>query len=116
MQCSKELWFPDGDLVVQVEKISFRIYAKGLAESSTVFAAMLALPQPVEGDTVDGLPVVRLFDTDADAALLLKALFDKTCAIICVIPAQNITAASALDSSNHHQPGQGSSLFSTSCA
>ncbi|KAJ7249906.1 hypothetical protein C8J57DRAFT_1723743 [Mycena rebaudengoi] len=78
MQRSKELWFPDGDLVVQVEKISFRIYAKGLAESSTVFAAMLALPQPVEGDTVDGLPVVRLFDTDADAALLLKALFDKT--------------------------------------
>ncbi|KAJ7266282.1 hypothetical protein C8J57DRAFT_1511209 [Mycena rebaudengoi] len=69
MQRSKELWFPDGDLVVE---------AKDLTESSTVFAAMLALPQPVEGETMDGLPVVRLFDTDADATLLLKGIFDKT--------------------------------------
>jgi hypothetical protein len=77
---------------------------------------MLALPQPVEGETMDGLPVVRLFDTDADATLLLKGIFDKTCAIICIIPAQNITAASVPDSSNHHQPPQSYSLFSTSCA
>ncbi|KAJ6631927.1 hypothetical protein B0H10DRAFT_1770795, partial [Mycena sp. CBHHK59/15] len=82
IQRSKELWLSDGDLIIQAENLSFRICAKVFAANSAVFADMLEFPPPVgdatNKDTVDGLPVVRLFDSDAETALFLKAIFDAT--------------------------------------
>ncbi|KAJ6577894.1 hypothetical protein B0H19DRAFT_1121730 [Mycena capillaripes] len=82
MQCDTDLWLSDGDLIVQADNLSFRLYSKVLAANSTVFADMLAFPPPIgdtpSNDTMDGLPIVRLFDSAADAKLLLKAIFDPT--------------------------------------
>ncbi|KAJ6605999.1 hypothetical protein DFH09DRAFT_896607 [Mycena vulgaris] len=82
MQRSNELWLSDGDLIIQTDNLSFRIHSRVLATSSTVFADMLLFPPPVgstaDNETVDGLPTVRLFDSDADATLFLKGIFDPT--------------------------------------
>ncbi|KAJ7458038.1 hypothetical protein B0H11DRAFT_2062409 [Mycena galericulata] len=79
MKRSEELWLSDGDLIIQAQNVSFRIHANALAENSTVFADMMEFPQNIgDGakDKVDGVAVVRLFDSDADAAIFLKAIFD----------------------------------------
>ncbi|KAJ7760266.1 hypothetical protein DFH07DRAFT_884069 [Mycena maculata] len=81
MKRSEDLWLSDGDLIIQAENVSFRIQAKALAESSTVFADMMEFPQNIGDDAeekVDGVAVVRLFDSDADAAIFLKAIFDES--------------------------------------
>ncbi|KAJ6611246.1 hypothetical protein B0H10DRAFT_1953209 [Mycena sp. CBHHK59/15] len=81
IQRSNDLWFSDGDLIIQVANTSFRVYARILAARSTVLADMLAFPPPIDdvtnsNDTADGIPPVRLFDTDADAELFFRAIFD----------------------------------------
>jgi hypothetical protein len=80
------LWLSDGDLIIRAENFSFRIYSKALAANSTVFADMLGF-SPLVGDAadnemMDGLPVVHLFDSAADATLFLKAIFDAMCVLI----------------------------------
>ncbi|KAJ7216126.1 hypothetical protein C8J57DRAFT_1600080, partial [Mycena rebaudengoi] len=81
-----DLWLSDGDLIIRAENFSFRIYSKALAANSTVFADMLGF-SPLVGDAadnemMDGLPVVHLFDSAADATLFLKAIFDAMCVLI----------------------------------
>ncbi|KAJ7470148.1 hypothetical protein B0H11DRAFT_2283417 [Mycena galericulata] len=78
MKRSEELWLSDGDLIIQAEDVSFRIHAKALAENSTVFADMMEFPRDDAEEKVDGVALVRLFDSDADAAIFLKAIFDES--------------------------------------
>ncbi|KAJ7205887.1 hypothetical protein C8J57DRAFT_1541516 [Mycena rebaudengoi] len=79
VQHSAVLWFSDGDIVIQAATVAFGVYAKELAEYSSVFADMLSLPQPADGlsnknDMVEGIPAVRLFDSDEDVELFLRAI------------------------------------------
>ncbi|KAJ7133820.1 hypothetical protein C8R46DRAFT_1201706 [Mycena filopes] len=70
------LWFNDGTLVLQAGSAAFRVYAALLAERSLVFRDMLQFPQPDDGDSIEGCPVVQLSHDERDLECFLKALFD----------------------------------------
>ncbi|KAJ7184932.1 hypothetical protein C8R46DRAFT_1300551 [Mycena filopes] len=71
----KSLWFTDATLVLQAETRLFRVSPGILAAKSPVFHDMLSFPQPQDGETVDGCPLVRLTDSGDDMTFFLKAIF-----------------------------------------
>ncbi|KAJ7753195.1 hypothetical protein B0H16DRAFT_1373023 [Mycena metata] len=68
------LWFEDCGLIIQAETTLFRISRDFLAMRSPVFADMLSMPTPVDAETMDGCPFVRLPDAAQDVTYFLKAL------------------------------------------
>ncbi|KAJ6548101.1 hypothetical protein DFH09DRAFT_1366966 [Mycena vulgaris] len=72
----QELWFDDGNLIIQAGSSLFRVYRGVLAARSSVFQDMLSFPQPPESDLVEGCPLVRLHDSSAEVTVFLKAIFD----------------------------------------
>ncbi|KAL1742645.1 hypothetical protein HDZ31DRAFT_65796 [Schizophyllum fasciatum] len=73
----QDLFFQDGNIVLQAEKTLFRLYKGFLASKSTVFRDMLAFPQPEgRGRTLLGCPVVEMYDNSEDATHFLRALSD----------------------------------------
>jgi hypothetical protein len=76
-----ELWFPDGNLVFRAENMLFRVYRGVLANKSTIFADMLAVPQPSadDGETFEGCPVVVLSDSAVDVRRFFGVLHDSEC-------------------------------------
>ncbi|KAJ7604133.1 hypothetical protein FB45DRAFT_851340 [Roridomyces roridus] len=70
-----ELWFEDGNIVIQAENSQFRVHRGILAACSPVFQDMLSFPQPPDSDLVDGCPIVRLPDSAEEVDVFLKALF-----------------------------------------
>ncbi|KAJ7084655.1 hypothetical protein B0H15DRAFT_910943 [Mycena belliarum] len=71
----QDLWFEDGNLVIQAGTSQFRVYRGILAARSPVFLDMLSFPQPADSELVDGCPVVRLPDAELEVSEFLKALF-----------------------------------------
>jgi len=71
-----ELWFHDGTLVLTTDTLLFRIYGGLLAKESPIFHDMLELPQPQDGEAIDGCPVVKVYDDSRDVEYFLRALFD----------------------------------------
>ncbi|KAF7337342.1 BTB domain-containing protein [Mycena sanguinolenta] len=69
------LWFPDGTLVLRAETHLFRVFPGILAAKSPVFQDMLSFPQPQNGESYDGCPLVHLPDSAADMTHFLKAIF-----------------------------------------
>lgn len=58
-----DIWYDDGNVVLQAQNTQFKVYRGILAQSSPVFKDMFMLPQPsLEGtQLVEGCPVVQLF-------------------------------------------------------
>ncbi|KAF7370405.1 BTB domain-containing protein [Mycena sanguinolenta] len=73
-----EFWLRDGSVVLQAQNTQFRVHFSVLARHSPVFRDMEELPQPSDGPSVDGCPVVCLPDESNDVEYLLKALYDPT--------------------------------------
>ncbi|KAJ6581624.1 hypothetical protein B0H19DRAFT_1116050 [Mycena capillaripes] len=73
-----DIWYPDGSVVLQVQDTQFRVHWSVLAQHSSFFRDMQALPQPPDGPSVDGCPVVELQDAIEDVKHLLPALYDPT--------------------------------------
>lgn len=72
-----DLWFDDGNIILQAEKTLFRVYSGFLGARSSVFRDMLSFPPPAEGnDKLDGCPIVVLYDSARDVNYFLKAIFD----------------------------------------
>ncbi|KAK7055567.1 hypothetical protein R3P38DRAFT_2847848 [Favolaschia claudopus] len=72
----KKLWFPDGDIVLAIEKRLLKVHRRRLC-CSTVFSDMLHIPQPPETDQIDGCPSVELVgDTLADWEVSLGWIYD----------------------------------------
>ncbi|KAK6981071.1 hypothetical protein R3P38DRAFT_3334053 [Favolaschia claudopus] len=71
-----EIWVPYGDMVLQAESTQFRVNRDVLARQSPVFSDMFSLPQPSDEPTIEGCPVVHLFDSAKDWELLLEILYD----------------------------------------
>ncbi|KAJ7239963.1 hypothetical protein B0H12DRAFT_1056471, partial [Mycena haematopus] len=69
------LWFRDGTLVLRAETSLFRVFPEILAAKSPVFQDMLAFPQPLDGESYDGCPLVVLPDCAADMTHFLSAIF-----------------------------------------
>lgn len=72
----QELWFEDGNIVIQAGNSLYRVYRGVLATHSSVFKDMLSFPQPPDSELVEGCPIVRLPDSDREVTPFLKALFD----------------------------------------
>ncbi|KZP28193.1 hypothetical protein FIBSPDRAFT_817787 [Athelia psychrophila] len=72
-----DIWFEDGNVVIQAETTQYKIYRGALAASSPIFRDMFGMPQPPsQGEvTVEGCPVVHLSDTAADVTIVFQALF-----------------------------------------
>jgi hypothetical protein len=75
-QRHQELWFDDGNIVIQAGNTQFRVYRGVLAARSTVFQDMLSFPQPPDSELVEGCPLVQLHDSTAEVTVFLKAIFD----------------------------------------
>lgn len=72
-----DVWFEDGNLILQTDDALFRVYGGLLAARSSVFKDMLAFPPPPEGNlTHNDCPVVRIYDSSKDVRFFLNAIFD----------------------------------------
>ncbi|KZP29328.1 hypothetical protein FIBSPDRAFT_816281 [Athelia psychrophila] len=71
-----EIWFHDGNIVLQADRTQFKIYQGLLSANSTVFADMFLVPQPPPsgGELVEGCAVVHLSDSAIDVTYVLEAL------------------------------------------
>ncbi|KAF7356504.1 BTB domain-containing protein [Mycena venus] len=61
-----EIWYSDGSVVLQAQSQQFRVHFSVLAQNSSFFRDMQALPQPPNQPTVDGCPVIELQDSVED--------------------------------------------------
>ncbi|KAF8507679.1 hypothetical protein BU17DRAFT_57205 [Hysterangium stoloniferum] len=69
---STDFWFTDGDIVLAVERLLFRVHKRVLSQSP-IWRDMLEIPQSPDGDTYDGLPLVHLYGDTANDWLTLFA-------------------------------------------
>ncbi|KAJ7119176.1 hypothetical protein C8R44DRAFT_189565 [Mycena epipterygia] len=82
----QDLWFEDGNLVIQAENHQFRVYRGILAARSSVFQDMLAFPQPPDSELIEGCPLVRLYDAATEVTVFLKAIFDSDLSFFMPFP------------------------------
>ncbi|KAJ7061549.1 hypothetical protein C8F01DRAFT_1137737 [Mycena amicta] len=73
-----ELWFPDGNIVLQAGDALFKVFLGILAARSPIFHDMMSIPQPHPdaSDVIDGCPLVRLADASEETTFFLRAVFD----------------------------------------
>ncbi|KAJ7185867.1 hypothetical protein C8R46DRAFT_1343049 [Mycena filopes] len=71
-----KIWKPFGDIILQAESTQFRVSRDILAEHSSVFRDMFAVPQPPNEPTVEGCQIVHVSDTAQDWELLFEVLYD----------------------------------------
>ncbi|KAF8885885.1 hypothetical protein CPB84DRAFT_1788044 [Gymnopilus junonius] len=72
-----EFYFPDGSIVMIVERTAFRVHQSILARHSEVFAALWDVPQPRNTDLYDGCPKVELQgDSLNDFMDVMRVLYD----------------------------------------
>ncbi|KAJ7221390.1 hypothetical protein GGX14DRAFT_353760 [Mycena pura] len=74
----QDLWFPDGNIILQAGNTQFRVYQGILAARSPIFQDMLSLRvvQPQDAELVEGCPLVHLPDSANEVTAFLKAIFD----------------------------------------
>ena len=79
--CTREsdLWYDDGNIVIQAETTQFRVFKGVLAPLSDIFKDMFSIPfpQPPSVEVVDGCPVVRVYDSARDWTYILRAIFKR---------------------------------------
>ena len=77
----QDLYFDDGNVVIEAQGTVFRVYRGLLSRHSPVFASMLALPPEAESsmDTYDGCAMVHCSDSTHNMEAFLKALYDYEC-------------------------------------
>ncbi|KAJ7042106.1 hypothetical protein C8F04DRAFT_1031061 [Mycena alexandri] len=71
-----DLWFEDGNVVIQAEDYQFCLFKSFLTTRSPIFTDTFSIPQPEEAERINGCPVLRIHDSATDAAHFFKAIFD----------------------------------------
>ena len=74
-----DFWLYDGSIVLSVESCLFRVHQTVLASHSQIFADLFTVPQPEEGEMIEGCPVVHLSDDENDFVDLLHAIYRPEC-------------------------------------
>ncbi|TEB24230.1 hypothetical protein FA13DRAFT_1818078 [Coprinellus micaceus] len=72
---SEEVWFDDGNIVLQAGDKQFKVHRGVLAKHSPIFSDLFQIPHPHDEPTVDGCPIVELHDSPEDVEHVLKALY-----------------------------------------
>ena len=75
-----DFWFSDGNVILLVQDVAFKVHQGQLVRHSDVFRDMFSLPQPAS-ETIDGVPYVQLHDDPSDVLHLLHALYDGLCVL-----------------------------------
>jgi hypothetical protein len=66
---------PDANFIIRSsDNVNFRVHKSVLAMASPFFEDLLSLPQPSDGESVDGLPVVQLSE-DSELLNSLISMF-----------------------------------------
>ena len=71
-------WYSDGNIVVVVQGVGFRVHKSLLAQQSNAFRDLFMVPTPPmlgPADVMDGYPVVRLSDMSYDFRELLRVIY-----------------------------------------
>lgn len=79
-----DIWYEDGNVVLQAEGVQFRVHKSILAQSSSVFRDMFSFPQPPPSDEdmmIEGCPVVHLTDSAEEVRYVLQAIFERKCVV-----------------------------------
>jgi hypothetical protein len=72
----KELWFEDGNVVINCRgSVSFRVYRGILSWHSEVFRDTFLIGQPSEDGTEKGVPTVNVTDSADGMFIFLKKMF-----------------------------------------
>ena len=76
-----EIWFEDGNVVLQAENMQFKVHRGMLARNSSIFNDMFSVPQPPipEEESVEGCVVIHLPDSAHDLEIVLRALIERGC-------------------------------------
>jgi len=72
-------WFDDGNVILQAENTQFRVHRSLMSLHSNVFKDMFSMPQPTDTMTmrsVDGCPVITLFDKASDLEYILSIFYE----------------------------------------
>ncbi|KAJ7759164.1 hypothetical protein B0H16DRAFT_1370195, partial [Mycena metata] len=86
------IWYSDGSVVLQAEDTQFRVHWSLLAQHSSFFRDMQALPQPPGQPSVEGCPIVELYDSAKDVAHLLTVLYNPDFAYQKAVPFEVVAA------------------------
>jgi hypothetical protein len=70
-----DIWFDDGNIIVQAHNMQFRVYKGVLCNRSEVL--MAAIEDIVDSKGVEGCPLLLLSDSSVDVAYVFRAIFDR---------------------------------------
>jgi hypothetical protein len=83
MSPPKPIYVPDANFIIRSsDNVNFRVHKSVLAMASPFFDDLLTLPQPVDSEIVDELPVVQL----SEGSELLNSLISVLYPVRTVIP------------------------------
>ncbi|KAF7974121.1 hypothetical protein HWV62_13333 [Athelia sp. TMB] len=74
-----DIWYDDGNVILQAEGTLFRVHRGVLARSSPVFKDMFLFPQPpfTGMKMMDECPVVQLSDSAEEVGYILEGIFER---------------------------------------
>lgn len=72
---SESIWFDDGNIVIETERVQFRVHRSILSKHSKIFADMFGLAES-QHINVDGVPVVHLADSSQELGYILEWMYE----------------------------------------
>lgn len=82
-----DIWFDDGNIILQAGGHQFRVYRGLLARHSPVFKDMFAIPQPAGNSSptaqADNCPIIHLADSADDVHFMLVKLYNMCVYRVC---------------------------------
>lgn len=73
-----DIWLDDGNIILEAQRVQFRVHKSVLASNSTVFRDMFQVSSSAVQPTVESVPMVELHDKFTDVEHVLRALYDRT--------------------------------------
>ncbi|KAF6759164.1 hypothetical protein DFP72DRAFT_885839 [Ephemerocybe angulata] len=71
----EDVWFDDGNIVLQAENMQFKVHKSVLGKHSVVFSDLFEMPHVNDEPTVDGCPIVELHDSAEDIKHMALRLY-----------------------------------------
>lgn len=88
LEHSSEVWFEDGNVIIQAESIIFRVHRGILSAQSPILRNLLSSLSDIKPAVFGGCPILSLTDHAKDVAHFLKAMMDRRCVFLPYIEAR----------------------------
>ena len=73
---ARDLWYEDGNVILEAEDTLFRVPTLLLANTSRIFRELFLLADAPDAETFECCPLIHLTDRATDVAYFIKALLD----------------------------------------